>query len=223
MNDSPFVESLRWLAEPSRWSGPAGIPLRTLEHLGYTALGVLLAALLAIQLGLAVGHTGRFKGLAVATAGAARALPTLGLVTLFALLMGIGLTAPLLSFVILAIPSLLAGAYSAVESADRATVDAARAQGMTELQILTRVELPLGMPLLIGGVRGATVQVVATAMLAAYVGNGGLGRYIFQGLGSQNYPQMIAGSLLVIALALVLDLVLLLIQRLSTPRGLRAS
>ena len=223
MNDSPFVESLRWLAEPSRWSGPAGIPLRTLEHLGYTALGVLLAALLAIPLGLAVGHTGRFRGLAVATAGAARALPTLGLVTLFALLMGIGLTAPLLSFVILAIPSLLAGAYSAVESADRATVDAARAQGMTELQILTRVELPLGMPLLIGGVRGATVQVVATAMLAAYVGNGGLGRYIFQGLGSQNYPQMIAGSLLVIALALVLDLVLLLIQRLSTPRGLRAA
>ena len=223
MNDSPFVESLRWLAEPSRWSGPAGIPLRTLEHLGYTALGVLLAALLAIPLGLAVGHTGRFKGLAVATAGAARALPTLGLVTLFALLMGIGLTAPLLSFVILAIPSLLAGAYSAVESADRATVDAARAQGMTELQILTRVELPLGMPLLIGGVRGATVQVVATAMLAAYVGSGGLGRYIFQGLGSQNYPQMIAGSLLVIALALVLDLVLLLIQRLSTPRGLRAA
>lgn len=223
MNENPFLESLRWLAEPSRWSGPAGIPLRTLEHLGYTALGVLLAALLAIPLGLAVGHTGRFKGLAVATAGAARALPTLGLVTLFALLMGIGLTAPLLSFVILAIPSLLAGAYSAVESADRATVDAARAQGMTELQILTRVELPLGMPLLIGGVRGATVQVVATAMLAAYVGNGGLGRYIFQGLGSQNYPQMIAGSLLVIALALVLDLVLLLIQRLSTPRGLRAA
>ena len=223
MNDSPFVESLRWLAEPSRWSGPAGIPLRTLEHLGYTALGVLLAALLAIPLGLAVGHTGRFKGLAVATAGAARALPTLGLVTLFALLMGIGLTAPLLSFVILAIPSLLAGAYSAVESADRATVDAARAQGMTEWQVLTRVELPLGVPLLIGGVRGATVQVVATAMLAAYVGNGGLGRYIFQGLGSQNYPQMIAGSLLVIALALVLDLVLLLIQRLSTPRGLRAA
>ncbi|MGO1569518.1 MAG: ABC transporter permease, partial [Brachybacterium sp.] len=180
-----------------------------------------VAALLAIPLGLAVGHTGRFKGLAVATAGAARALPTLGLVTLFALLMGIGLTAPLLSFVILAIPSLLAGAYSAIESADPATVDAARAQGMTELQILTRVEIPLGMPLLIGGVRGATVQVVATAMLAAYVGNGGLGRYIFQGLGSQNYPQMIAGSLLVIALALLLDLALLLLQRLTGPRSAR--
>ncbi|MGO1284596.1 MAG: ABC transporter permease [Brachybacterium sp.] len=221
MNQNPFLQSLHWLAESSRWSGPDGIPIRTLEHLGYTALGVVVAALLAIPLGLAVGHTGRFKGLAVATAGAARALPTLGLVTLFALLMGIGLTAPLLSFVILAIPSLLAGAYSAIESADPATVDAARAQGMTELQILTRVEIPLGMPLLIGGVRGATVQVVATAMLAAYVGNGGLGRYIFQGLGSQNYPQMIAGSLLVIALALLLDLALLLLQRLTGPRSAR--
>lgn len=221
MNQNPFLQSLHWLADPSRWSGPDGIPIRTLEHLGYTALGVVVAALLAIPLGLAVGHTGRFKGLAVATAGAARALPTLGLVTLFALLVGIGLTAPLLSFVILAIPSLLAGAYSAIESADPATVDAARAQGMTELQILTRVEIPLGMPLLIGGVRGATVQVVATAMLAAYVGNGGLGRYIFQGLGSQNYPQMIAGSLLVIALALLLDLALLLLQRLTGPRSAR--
>src|SRR5699024_7408154 len=114
----------------------------------------------------------------------------------------------------LAIPSLLAGAYSAVESADPATVDAARAQGMTEWQILTRVELPLGMPLLVGGFRGATVQVVATAMLAAYVGSGGLGRYIFQGLG---------GSLLVTVLALVLDLPLPLAQRLTAPRGARAA
>ncbi|GAA4519070.1 ABC transporter permease [Brachybacterium paraconglomeratum] len=223
MTGNPFIGSLAWLTDPTHWTGPGGIPMRTLEHLGYTALGVLVAALLAVPLGLYVGHTGRFKGLAVAAAGAARALPTLGLVTLFALLVGIGLTAPLLSFVILAIPSLLAGAYSAVESADPGTVDAARAQGMTEWQILTRVEIPLGMPLLVGGVRGATVQVVATAMLAAYVGNGGLGRYIFQGLGSQNYPQMIAGSLLVIALALVLDLVLLLAQRFTTPRGVRAA
>lgn len=223
MTGSPFLDSLLWLVDPMHWDGAAGIPHRTLEHLGYTVLGVVVAALLAVPVGLGVGHTGRWKGLAVAAAGAARALPTLGLVTLFALLVGIGLTAPLLSFVILAIPSLLAGAYSAVESADPATVDAARAQGMTELQILTRVELPLGMPLLVGGVRGATVQVVATAMLAAYVGNGGLGRYIFQGLGSQDYPQMIAGSLLVIALALVLDLALLLTQRLSTPRGVRAA
>lgn len=219
MNGSPLGQALEWMADPARWTGPSGIPARMLEHLGYTALGVLVAALIAIPLGLLVGHTGRGKGIAVMAAGAARALPTLGLVTLFALLMGIGLTAPLLAFVVLAVPSLLAGAYSAVESADPATVDAARAQGMTEMQILTRVEIPLGLPLLIGGLRGATVQVVATVMLAAYVGNGGLGRYIFLGLGSQDYPQMIAGSVLVIVLALVLDLLLLGVQRLTAPRG----
>lgn len=223
MNESPLGQALQWLQDPARWSGPSGIPMRLLEHLGYTALGVAVAALIAIPLGLLVGHTGRGKALAVAAAGAARALPTLGLVTLFALMMGIGLTAPLLAFVILAVPSLLAGAYSAIEAVNPATVDAARAQGMTEWQILTRVELPLGLPLLIGGARGATVQVIATAMLAAYVGNGGLGRYIFLGLGSQDYPQMIAGSLLVIALALVLDLMLLLLQRVTAPRGLSAA
>ena len=222
MNESPLGQALSWLSEPERWSGPSGIPMRTLEHFGYTVLGVAVAAVIAIPIGLLVGHTRRGKSVAVAAAGAARALPTLGLVTLFALLLGLGLTAPLLAFVILAIPSLLAGAYAAVESVDPATVDAARAQGMTEWQVLTRVEIPLGVSLIVGGFRGATVQVVATAMLAAYVGNGGLGRYIFLGLGSQDYPQMIAGSLLVIALALVLDLILLLIQRLTSARGLRA-
>src|SRR5699024_7968159 len=178
---------------------------------------------IAVPIGGLVGHTHRGEGVAVAAAGAARALPTLGLVTLFALPLGLGLTAPLLAFVVLAIPSLLAGPYAAVESVDPATVDAARAQGRTGWPALTRIEAPRGMPLIVGALRGATVQVVATALLAAYVGNGGLGRYIFLGLGSQDYPQMIAGSLLVIALALVLDLTLLLIQRLTSARGLRAA
>lgn len=214
-----LLAALEWLLDPARYSGPSGIPTRLLEHLGYTALGVVLAAAIAIPLGLLVGHTGRGRGLAVAASGAARALPTLGLVTLFALLVGIGLLAPTLAFVILAIPSLLAGAYSACEAVDPHTVDAARAQGMTEMQVLTRVELPLGMPLLITGIRAATLQVISTAMLAAYVGNGGLGRFIFLGLKTQDYPQMLAGSLLVILLALVLDGALLLVQALTRPRG----
>lgn len=217
--NTQFAEALRWLADPIRWSGPSGIPTRMAEHLGYSALGVLLAALIAVPAGLLVGHTRRGRGLAVALAGGARSVPTLGLITLLALLLGIGLAAPMAALVVLAIPSLLAGAYSAVESVDPATVDAARAQGMTEAQILTRVEIPLGLPLLIGGFRGASVQVVATVMLAAYVGNGGLGRYIFLGLGAQDYPQMIAGSLLVIVLALTIDIVLLILQRLTSPRG----
>lgn len=218
-----FLDALAWLADPARWQGPGGILARLGEHVGYTALGVLLACLVAVPVGLAVGHYGRGRALAVAATGAARALPTLGLVTLFGLLMGVGLLAPTLAFVILAVPSLLAGAYSAVDSVDRRVIDAARAQGMTELQILTRVEIPLGLPLLMTGLRSATLQVIATAMLAAYVGNGGLGRYIFLGLRTQDYAQMLAGSLLVILLALVIDLLLLGAQRAWTPRGVRAA
>ncbi|MFC0672774.1 ABC transporter permease [Brachybacterium hainanense] len=215
-----LLKALAWLADPARYGGPNGITARLLEHLGYTVLGVVIAAVIAVPIGLFVGHTGRGRGLAVAVSGAARALPTLGLVTLFALLLGIGLLAPTLAFVLLAIPSLLAGAYSACEAVDARVTDAARAQGMTAWQILTRVELPLGMPLLITGLRSATLQVIATAMLAAYVGNGGLGRFIFLGLKTQDYPQMLAGSLLTIALALVLDALLLLVQALTRPRGL---
>lgn len=214
-----FLEAFVWIADPLHWSGPNGIPDRVLEHLGYTVIGVGIAAVIAIPLGLLVGHTRKGRGFAIAASGAARALPTLGLVTLFGLLLGIGLVAPVLAFVILAIPSLLAGAYSACESVDPRTVDAARAQGMTEWQILTRVELPLGAPLLISGLRAATLQVVATAMLAAYIGNGGLGRYIFLGLKTQDYAQMLAGSLLVIALAIALEAILLVVQRLVAPRG----
>lgn len=216
-----LLDALLWIADPARWPGPGGILQRLLEHLGYTALGVLLAAIIAVPLGLWVGHTGRCRGFAVTLSGAARALPTLGLVTLCGLMIGIGLLAPTLAFVVLAVPSLLAGAYSAIESVNRHTIDAARAQGMTEWQILTQVELPLGLPLLMTGIRSATLQVIATAMLAAYIGNGGLGRYIFLGLKTQDYPQMLAGSLLVIALALAVDLALLALQRVSQPRGTR--
>lgn len=212
-----LLDAFTWLADPLNHSGPSGIWARLLEHLGYTALGVVIAAVLAVPIGLYVGHSGRGRGIAVAASGAARALPTLGLLTLFGLLIGIGLMAPVLALVILALPSLLAGAYTACEAADRSVVDAARAQGMSELQILTRVELPLGAPLLVNGFRSATLQVVATAMLAAYVGNGGLGRYIFLGLTTQDYPQMLAGSLLVIALAIVLEAIGLLVQRVLTP------
>lgn len=217
---SQLILALQWATDPAHWPGPTGIGVRLLEHLWYTLLGVGIAALIAVPIGLLVGHTRRGRGLAVAAAGAARALPTLGLVTLFGLLLGIGLLAPLVAFVVLAIPSLLAGAYSACEAVDPRTVDAARAQGMTELQILTRVELPLGMPLLITGLRSATLQVIATAMLAAYVGNGGLGRFIFLGLKTQDYPQMLGGSLLVIALAIAVEALLLGIQRFTAPRGL---
>ena len=121
--------------------------------------------------------------------------------------------------VILAIPPLLAGAYAGVEAVDRLTIDAARAQGMTEWQLLTRVELPLALPLLVGGLRSATLQVVATATIAAYVAQGGLGRYLIEGIQSRDYLRALVGAILVAALALLLDGLLAVVQRLVVPRG----
>jgi osmoprotectant transport system permease protein len=210
-----FGEALSWLGTSSRWQGEDGVPHRFVQHLGYTSLTIVIAVVVAVPLGLWIGHTGRLRGLAIATTGALRALPTLGLLTLVVIWRGIGLTPPIIALVVLAVPPLLAGAYAGVESVDRRTVDAARGMGMTEWQVLTRVEVPLGMPLLLGGLRSAVLQVVATATIAAYVGLGGLGRYIIDGMAVQDYPQTLAGSLLVVALALALDGAFALLQRLS--------
>jgi osmoprotectant transport system permease protein len=155
----------------------------------------------------------------VALVGAVRALPTLGLITLIALSVGIGLRAPMVALVVLAVPSILAGAYAGLQSIDRATIDAARALGMSETQILRKVELPLGRALVIGGVRSASLQVIATATLADYVGGGGLGRFIFLGLKTNDYPQMLAGSLLVVGLAVLSEAAFSLLQRLTQVRG----
>lgn len=202
---SIVTEAASWLSDGANWSGEGGIPNRVLEHVGYTSLTIAVAAAVAVPLGLYIGHTGRLRGLAIGVTGALRALPTLGVLTMFTLLLGIGLGAPTLALVILAVPPLLAGVYSGVESVDPQTVDAARAQGMTEWQILTKVEVPLGLPLVVGGFRAATLQVVATATVAAYVSLGGLGRYIFDGQAVRDYPQMVGGSVVVVVLALLLD------------------
>ncbi len=208
-----FLEALGWIGDAGHWGGSEGIGVRLAQHLAITVAAVLLAAIPAIPVGILIGHTGRGRGVVVALVGAVRAIPTLGLLTVLALLMGIGLEAPLLALVALAVPSLLAGAYAGIEAADPAAVDAARAMGMSELQIVRQVELPLGAAVIVGGVRAATVQVVATATLAAYTADTGLGRYLFAGLKARDYPQMLAGALLVAALALVLDRLLGLAQQ----------
>lgn len=212
---SVVSDTVDWLADGTNWSGDDGVPHRLLEHLGYTALTIGIASAIAIPLGLWIGHTGRMRGLAVALTGALRALPTLGLLTFIVLYTGIGLTAPITALVILSIPPLLAGAYAGLEAVDRQTVDAARAMGMTEWQVLVQVELPLALPLVVGGIRSAALQVVATATVGAYVSLGGLGRYIIDGQKVGDYPQMVAGSVLVVALALVIDAVFAGLQRLA--------
>ncbi|GAA1389817.1 ABC transporter permease [Luteococcus peritonei] len=214
-----FVEAWHWLLDPANRQGSEGWPAHLLQHLGYTVLAVGLAAAIGIPLGYLVGHTRRFRDLAVGSSGAARALPSLGLVTLLGLWLGVGLKAPMIALVLLAVPSVLAGAYAGIEAVNPVTVDAARAQGMTEWQVLSRVEAPLGLPLLLGGLRSATLQVVSTATLAAYVGAGGLGRDLFLGLKTQDYPQMLAASALVVLLAIALELLFELATRLLHHRN----
>lgn len=217
-----FGEAIRWIFDPSHYGAYDGIDTRTLQHLLISVGVVVVAAVIAIPLGYLVGHTGRGRSLAVAASGGIRALPTLGLLIIIALGVGIGLEAPFIALVVLAIPSILAGAYSGFEAVDRRTVDAARAVGMTEWQIIGRVEVPLGLPLLIGGLRLAMLQVIATATLADYVGGGGLGLFLFRGLKTNDYPQMLAGSIIVIVLAILSEVVFSTLQRLVVPAGVVA-
>ncbi|MBG6107322.1 ABC transporter permease [Frigoribacterium sp. CG_9.8] len=217
-----FVEGILWALDPSHYGGRNGIETRVEQHL-LISLGVLaVASLIAIPLGYAIGHTGRGRSLAIGVSGAIRALPTLGLLIIIALIVNVGLLAPFIALVVLAIPSVLAGAYAGFEAVDRRAIDAARAVGMTELQIVGRVEAPLGLPLLIGGLRTASLQVIATAVLADYVGGGGLGHFIFLGLKTNDYPQMLAGSIIVIVLAIASEAVFSIVQRLVVPAGVSA-
>ncbi|MBH0129244.1 ABC transporter permease [Salinibacterium sp. NK8237] len=221
-----LVEAVQWLFSPERLGGNNPVPVRVEEHLFYTFLSVVIAALIAVPLGFYIGHTGKGREFAVGLSGAARALPSFGLILLLVLLFGVAQTqlqiAAVTAFVLLAIPSILAGAYAGIEAVDRRVIDSARAIGMTEWQILWKVEVPLGLPLLIGGLRAATLQVVATATLAAYVGLGGLGIYIFRGLPLQRYDEMLGSALLIAALALALDGIFALLQQFAVPRGVSA-
>ena len=143
-------------------------------------------------------------------------------VALFAslgLLVGIGLTAPLIALVVLAVPSLLAAAHAGVSGIEPTTVDAARAIGMDTRRVLTEVELPLASPVILGGVRTAVLQVISTTTLAAYTADIGLGRYLFLGLKTRDYPAMIGASLVVIALTACSELVFIALQRLARRRA----
>jgi osmoprotectant transport system permease protein len=218
-----FLDAIGWILDPANWTGPGSIPIRIAQHIAISAIVLVVAAAIALPLGGLVGHTGRGKDLAVMVSGGLRALPTLGLLTLFGIWIGIGLSAPIIALVILAIPPLLAGAYAGFEAVDRRTIDAARAMGMREDQIVGKVELPLGMPILVGGIRSATLQIIATATLAAYVADFGLGRFIFEGLKTRDYAEMLGGSILVIILALVIDGCFAITQRLVVPAGVQAT
>ncbi|CCH80030.1 Binding-protein-dependent transport systems inner membrane component [Nostocoides japonicum T1-X7] len=222
---------LRWLNDPDNWNGTqftTGIWAQLQTHLLYSVIAVLAALVIGLPLGLAIGHTGRATSL-ISGLNAVRALPTVGVLVLLVVIIAPhfhgrtskGYIIPtLIVLILLAVPPILSNTYAGVQNVDPAVRDAAYGMGMTGPQVLWRVELPNSLPLIFSGLRSATLQVIATATIAAYVTLGGLGRFIYDGLAQQDYPQMISGGVLVAALALIADLVLALVQRYTVSRGL---
>lgn len=210
-----------WLTDSANWHGSNGIPTRIGEHLTLSLIVLLVAAVIALPLGLLIGHTGRGAFLAVNSANAARSLPTLGLLVLVYLLTTGSDIAGLIPLVVLAIPPILVNTYEGIRQVEPVIKDAASGMGMTATQVVTRIELPIALPLILLGLRTAAIQVVATATVAAYINLGGLGGYIMDGIALQEYGPAFGGSLLVVVLAIAVQLIFTLITRLVTPKGLR--
>jgi len=216
-----FSYAWDWVTTSANWQGSDSIPQQIIAHLGYTVLPLLIAALIGIPLGVAIGHTGRGAVLVVNLANAWRAIPTLGLLILLAVYLGFSILTWLIPLVVLAIPPIIINAYEGVAGVDPDVKDAAKGMGMTPWQQVTRVEIPIALPLLLVGLRTATIFVVATATIAAYIGLGGLGRFIIDGLASNDYGPVAGGALLVVLLAVLVLALFAVLNRLVVPVGLR--
>ena len=222
-----FSSLLAWFTDPAHWSGPNGIGWRLAEHIGYSLVATVVAAAIALPVGLALGHTGRFGNLAINVANIGRAIPTFGLIVMAFILLRFSLLPVFIALVALAIPPILTNTYVGIRQVDREIRDAANGMGMTGAQVLWQVEAPIALPLIMAGIRVSAVQVVATATLAAVVSFGGLGRFIIDGLAqgvqgrARGLSQVVAGALLVALLAMVTEIALGRAQRALTPRGLR--
>jgi len=225
-----LVQVLHWFTAGAHWQGPDGIPHRALEHTLMSGGAVLIALAIAVPVGVGLGHTGKGGSAAINVGNIGRALPSFGILVLFAQLFGLrgwpgfGARPALVALVLLAVPPILTNAYVGMRGVDAEVKDAAQGMGMTGGQVLRRVELPLALPLVMAGVRTSTVQVVATATLAAVTAWGGLGRYIVDGFAQRDDVKIFAGAVLVGLLAVVTELSLALVQRAlsaggSRPRG----
>jgi osmoprotectant transport system permease protein len=217
-----LVYAWNWLRQPAQWHGADAIPARILEQLGYAGLALLIAAVIALPLGVAIGHTGRGAFLAVSLTSAWRSVPTLGLLVLLVVVLGFSALTWLVPLVVLGIPPILVNTYEGVAGVDPDLRDAAAGVGMTRWQQVLQVEVPVALPLIIVGLRTAAIFIVSTATIAAYIGLGGLGRYIFDGLANNNYGEVAGGAVLVVLLALAVLLLSALVRRLAVPAGLRA-
>jgi osmoprotectant transport system permease protein len=215
---SGFEEALRYLNDPYNWTRPNGILELLRQHLAISTVAVLAAVVVAVPVGIALGSSGLGRGAVVVLSNVSRAVPTLALLTLFAVSpIGFGARATTIALAVFAIPPILTNTYVGFRGVDADVREAARAMGMSRRQVIARVEFPLALPLVMTGVRTAAVQVVATATLAALVGGGGLGRIINLGFGQQDYGQIIAGALLVAVLALLTEALLVVVSAALTP------
>ena len=227
---------VQFLTDPKNWEGTLGIPNRLGEHLLLSVLGVFVAAVIAIPIGLYIGHTNRGASLAINLANIGRAIPSFAMMVIplpltlslapvigYSPTFGLVFLPPFLAMMFLAIPPLLVAAYAGLRSVDRELIEAGRGMGLRERQILTRIELPLASSIIVGGFRTATLQVIATATIAAILGGGGLGRFIFDGLnqGIAGRPSIYAGAILVTVLAVGVDMLLAFVQTQLTPSVLR--
>jgi osmoprotectant transport system permease protein len=212
---------LQWFLNSTHWQGDAGIPHRTFEHLAMSGASVLTAALIALPVGIAIGHYGRGGILAINISNIGRAVPSFAVLVIAVELFGIGALPAFIALVALAIPPMVTNSYIGMREVDADVREAARGMGMRERAVLLRVELPIALPLIMAGIRTSAVNVVATATLAALVAWGGLGRFIVDGFGLQDYPMMFAGAIMVAVLSLIVEFSLAGVQRLSTPAGLR--
>jgi osmoprotectant transport system permease protein len=213
-------EVIAWLTDPAQWSGPDGIPVRTLQHLWYSVLATVIAAAISLPIGVYIGHTGRGAVFAVNLTNLGRAIPSLGIIILMFTVFGFGIAPVLITLFALAIPPIVTNSYIGVHSVDPDVRQAAEGMGMRGRQVLWQVELPMAMPLIMAGIRTSAVQVVATATLAAFVGLGGLGRYLIDGLSQRDLAQVVGGAILVAVLSLLTELVLGRVQTLVVSKGL---
>ncbi|MFD8914910.1 ABC transporter permease [Streptomyces sp. NPDC059575] len=221
MNVLDFARA--FFEDNAHWHGYDGIPTRLLEHLGYSLEALVLAAVIALPVGLITGHLGRGGNAIALVATAARALPSFGLLVLMFFWLGFGVLPVMIPLVVLAVPPILVTAYEAIRSVDPSPVDAARGMGLTETRILFQVELPVALPVILGGLRTAAVQIVSTATIAAYVSFGGLGRYIIDGLYQKDYAKVVGGATLVAGMALATLVLFWALSRLVVSPGVRRS
>jgi osmoprotectant transport system permease protein len=228
-----ITETVAWLTNADNWAGPNGIPVRLLEHVQLSLVVMVIAIAIALPAGLYIGHSGRGATVAVGLANIGRAVPTfamMGILLPFTQAIdpanGFGLYPTVLAMIILAIPPILVNAYTGIAEVDRDLVEAARGMGFRGSQILRGVEIPVALPVILGGIRSASVQVIATTTLGAILGIGGLGRFIVDGIAQNDDGQLYGGVVLVAGLAMLSEIVLSQFQRIASapaagPRSVR--